>query len=125
MSSLDDLSFSIDDIPPHQRAAFRALVRGLLARLDDDSARYNVYDISSGGCTILNPPKGCAEGRMLLMQLEVRGMPLVSGMETKVVRMKEDGSAACAFVKLTRHQELVLDKLVLEIQKALIAQKKI
>lgn len=125
MSSLDDLSFSIDDVLPHQRTAYRALVRGLLARVDEGKEVYSVTDISAGGCSIQHPPAGFLEGRIMRLQLEVRGVPLLSGVEAKVVRMKDDGSAACAFVALNRQQELALDKLVLEIQKNLISQKKI
>lgn len=125
MSSLDDLSFSIDDVLPHQRNAYRAMVRGLLARVDEGEEVYSVSDISAGGCSIQNPPEGFLGGRIVRLQLEVRGVPLLSGVEAKVVRVKDDGSAACAFVALNRQQELVLDKLVLEIQKSFIAQKKI
>ena len=126
MSGLDDLSFSIGESElPHQRTAYRALVRGLLLKVDDDSGRYNVYDISSSGCSIQNPPEVYDLGRLLTVQLEVRGAPLVRDLSAKVVRVNADGSVACTFVGVTRQQELILDKLVLEVQKLFIAYKKI
>lgn len=125
MTSIDDLSFSIDDAMPHQRTAYRAMVRGLLVSVDDGAERYTISDISACGCSIQNLPASFFEGRIIRLQLEARGVPLVSGVEAKIVRLKDDGSTACAFQSLQRQQELALDKLVLEIQKVLISQKKI
>ena len=124
MSSLDDFSFSIDDNKPHQRGAYRAAVRGLQVTVEGEETPFNVCDISATGCSLQCPQDKFQAGRMLSMRLEARGVIIVRGITAKVVRFCPDGSVACAFQRLNRTQEVAVDKLVLEIQKTLISQKK-
>lgn len=123
MTNFDDLSFSLSETSPLQRSAFRAMVRGLFARLDDGSI-FDVHDISASGCSLAMPLHAYRMGYRFTLDLMAGRSVLVSGLECEVVRLIPNSLAACAFLQVTRHQEIKLDKLVLEIQKRKIAQRK-
>lgn len=122
MSDLDDIQFSLKSSAPVQRGAYRAMVRGLHVRIEDDDAQYPVHDISAVGFSMVSPSPLYEVGRILKVRLEIRNRPIVYGIEAKVVRWIPSGLVACSFHSLTRQQEYALDKLVLEIQKRQIAQ---
>lgn len=119
----DDLSFSLIATNPVQRSAFRAMVRGLFARFEDGSM-YDVHDISACGCSLAMPLHACTIGNVFTLDLMAGNNALVTGLQAKVVRLIPHTLAACAFVEVTRNQEFKLDKLILEIQKRKIAQRK-
>lgn len=123
MTSFDDLNFSLTETSPVQRSAYRAMVRGLFARLDDGSV-YDVHDISAGGCSLAMPLHAYQVGYRFILDLLAGKTVLVTGIEAEVVRLIPNSLAACAFLDITRYQEIKLDKLVLEIQKRKIAQRK-
>lgn len=64
------------------------------------------------------------KGRLLRLDLLIAGRLFLKGMESLVVRAVP-GECACAFQNLTRHQELKLDKLVLEVQKRDITRRRL
>lgn len=124
MSNLDDLSFSLEDDSPVQRSAFRATVSGLQVRLNQGSVLYDVHDISSAGFSMATTLQVYQAGDMLEVDLLAGRKVLLAGMQAQVVRLAPNGIVACAFASMTRYQETKLDKLMLEIQKRKIAQRK-
>lgn len=123
MTDFDDLSFSLTATSPTQRSAFRAMVRGLFARLEDGSM-YDVHDISACGCSLAMPLHAYEVGHVFTLDLMAGKNVLLSGLRVRVVRLIPNALAACAFLDVTRNQEFKLDKLILEIQKRKIAQRK-
>lgn len=121
--AFDDLSFSLVATNPVQRSAFRAMVRGLFARLEE-GAMFDVHDISASGCSLAMPLHAYKIGFVFTFDLMAGRNVLVAGLQAKVVRLIPNSLAACAFLDVTRHQEFKLDKLILEIQKRKIAQRK-
>lgn len=116
--------------PTHHslRGAFRTSLPGLSIRLDCGT-EYAVRDLSSGGIgfvadPILSAEQGLTLGTVQPLTLCVGGKPYIAQLMGKVVRVTADGIVAMAFENLGRAQELRLDKLVLEIQKRLIAKRK-
>lgn len=124
MDELDDLSFSLTETSPVQRSAFRAMVRGLFAHIDN-SALYEVHDISACGCSLAMPLHAYTLNQIINIDLRAGKKLLVAGLKAKIVRLMPNDKVACAFIDLTLQQEFTLDKLILEIQKRKIAQRKI
>lgn len=123
MDDLDDLSFSLTETSPVQRSAFRAMVRGLFAHIDDGS-RYEVNDISACGCSMSMPLHAHTVGHAMRIDLMVGKKVLVAALQSRIVRLMPNDKVACAFDNVTLQQEFTLDKLILEIQKRKIAQRK-
>ncbi len=117
--------FSLGGETPSHRHAYRAHVRGIGVRVDNDPDLYQLADISATGCSFQTPQVICREDDLLVLQLEVRQRPILSGLEARVVRIINDQLVACSFEQLSPKQEYALDKLVLEIQKRAIAMRKI
>lgn len=119
MCQNDDASLPVDRCFACRRRAYRATVRGLQLRVEDDDRLYNVCDISGAGCGLCAPPGTYTYevGRILSVRLEAGGKILLPGLRAKVVRSLPDCMVACSFQELTQRQEYALDKLVLEIQK--------
>lgn len=124
MIYIEEIEFTLDQAETLHRGAYRTRVRGLQARIDDDNMRYDVYDISASGCSMLAPQNAYEIGRILTMTLEIKGTPIVPYLQAKVVRYVSTELVACAFQESTLAQEFALDKLVLEIQKRQIARYK-
>lgn len=124
MSEFEDLSFSLGETSPVQRSAFRAMVRGLFAHIDN-SALYEVHDISAYGCSLAMPLHAYALGHIMNLDLLAGKKVLLTGLQAKIVRLMPNDKVACSFVDITLQQEFTLDKLILEIQKRKIAQRKI
>lgn len=123
MDELDDLTFSLTETSPVQRSAYRAMVRGLFAQIDDGS-RYEVNDISACGCSMSMPLHAYTVGHTMKMDLMVGKKVLVAALQSRIVRLMPNDKVACAFNDVTLHQEFTLDKLILEIQKRKIAQRR-
>lgn len=116
--------------PSHHglRGAFRASLPGLTVRFANGN-EFEVRDLSSGGlgfvCPNGVPPElSLVPGESLTLTLCVGGKPYVSHLLGRVVRISPDGVVAMAYPGLERDQERRLDKLILEIQKRIIAKRK-
>lgn len=120
------LSFEPPADPPGvgRRQAFRAVPPGLTVRQEGTLDSFGVNDISAGGVCIAMPELRFEKGRLLRLDLLIAGRLFLKGMESLVVRAVP-GECACAFQNLTRHQELKLDKLVLEVQKRDITRRRL
>ncbi len=118
--------FSLDEDAQGPRNAYRAMVQGIEARINNAKSTYEVVDISVSGCAIKLPANiNLAEGATFNVQLEVRGRSILTALRVKVIRVTPSGVVACNFINMNERQEYALDKLVLEIQKRLIESQKI
>ena len=107
-----------------RRRAFRAVPPGLTVRVEGTLDSFDVNDISAGGVCMTAPEIRFEKGRNLRLDLLIAGRLFLKGVEALVVRAVP-GECACAFQNLTRHQELKLDKLVLEVQKRDIIRRRL
>lgn len=105
------------------RGAFRASLPGLTVRLPSGE-NLAVKDISAGGISIARPARAPRADAVLAFDLYVGNRLFLEGLKGKLVRMTENGVAAYAFVEVSRAQEYRLDKLILSMQKQVIAARK-
>ena len=120
-SRYDALDFYIAQNSPHQRGSYRVATQGLSLYLDDVAQTFDILDLSSGGCSLHAPAALLAVGRLFNGDLYIGNTSYLVYLELKVTRHIANSSVACAFQTLTRQQEVMLDKLLLEIQKRNIA----
>jgi c-di-GMP-binding flagellar brake protein YcgR len=120
----DDLEFSIKPPEGGQRRAYRTKVPGLKAVIPAKDAQFNVGDLSATGLS-LNAGEGqLEEGESIEMELFLNKKLFLSGIKARVMRILDDGTAGCNFEIMDQRKEERLDKLVLEVQKRLIAMRK-
>lgn len=109
----------------NQRGAFRARIPGLKARIQETGASFDVKDMSATGIALLAGAESrLKEGASMTVDLLIASKPVLIGLKTKVIRRINEAVLACTFVSPDRRQEARLDKLVLEVQKRMIAQRK-
>ncbi|THB68231.1 MAG: PilZ domain-containing protein [Desulfovibrio sp.] len=121
----DSFDFSFPKEPEHKREAFRASLPGLKAKLAGTDREYAVKDISAAGMALHNPSKrGFRAGDVLALEIILNNKTLLTSVAVTVKRVLDNGLVGCSFVGLSPRQEAHLDKLVLEVQKRLIAVKK-
>jgi len=120
-NSYATLDFYIALSAPRERTRYRVTAQGLSLYLDDMAQRFDIRDCSSAGCRLSAPAKLFTVGRIFDGDLHVNNTSYLAGLKIKVVRHIADNSVACVFQALTRRQEIMLDKLLLEIQKHSIA----
>lgn len=125
---MDDWEETLDfSLPGHEefsRRAFRACVPGLDVLLSDRRAIFPVRDVSAVGLAFAASPGLFREGDALSLDLLVSGHLFIAALEARTVRITADGVVGCSFVALDRRQEERLDKLVLEVQKRMVALRK-
>ena len=117
----DALDFYIEQHFKHQRSGYRVAARGLTLYLDDIAQRFDILDLSSNGCRLRASAEPLAAGRILSGDLYIGNAGYLADLAVKVIRHIADNSVACAFQALSRQQEIMLDRLLLEIQKRSIA----
>ena len=120
-SLYDMLDFYIEQHAKHQRGRYRVAVRGLTLYLDDIAQTFDIRDLSSSGCSLRAQAALLAVGRIVNGNLHIGSTGYLMDLTIKVIRHIADDSVACAFQALSRRQEIMLDKLLLEIQKRSIA----
>lgn len=109
----------------NQRGAFRTRIPGLKAKLQETGVSFDVKDLSATGIALLATVESrLKEGATVTADLMIAGKPVLIGLKSKIVRRINQDILACQFVELDRRQEARLDKLVLEFQKRMIAQRK-
>ncbi len=113
--------FSINEDDNINRHSYRAHVYGIEVRVNKGPRCYNLADISVTGCAFRVSNVPWAIGDKLKIQLEVKGRVILSSLDARLVRITPNNTVACSFDRLTEKQEFALDKLVLEIQKRIIA----
>jgi hypothetical protein len=120
---MDDFEFTMDS-QSTQRNAYRTRIPGLEAALVGTSEAYPILDLSATGMSYLDPDKHHGRGETLHLDLTIAKRIFLEDVVAKVMRVGDDGATGVAFDGLTRQKELRLDKLILEAQKRLIAQRK-
>lgn len=106
------------------RSAFRTVIPGLKIVLESGEA-CAVQDISSGGLGFsYQEEHQFAAGTILRISLWVADRLYIEQLQMSVVRYTSAKTVACRFVELSRQQEIRLDKLILEMQKRIIAQRR-
>ena len=116
----DTLDFHIGVNSPLQRGRYRVATRGLSLYLDDVAQAFDIRDLSSSGCNLHAPAGLLAVGRIFDCDLHIGDAAYLTDLKVKVVRHVDNG-VACVFQSLSDTQEIMLDKLLLELQKRGIA----
>ncbi|GFK95694.1 Flagellar brake protein YcgR [Fundidesulfovibrio magnetotacticus] len=119
----NDLMFTYEAEKEANRQTFRARFPDMAAWTLPLEQSFPVHDISAGGVSLDDPGGALAEQAELVLDILLRGRPLIRSLKAQVARRK-DTVAGLKFLDLTRRQEEHLDKLVLEVQKYLIAKQK-
>ena len=120
-SLYDVLDFYIEQHSKHQRGSYRVAVRGLTLYLNDMAQAFDIRDLSSNGCSLRAQAALLAVGRIVNGDLHIGSTGYLMDLTIKVIRHIAHDSVACIFQALSRRQEIMLDKLLLEIQKRSIA----
>ncbi|XPV74994.1 MAG: PilZ domain-containing protein [Desulfovibrio sp.] len=119
------MDISIDVPDKGQRGAFRCRIPGLLVRVRETGKVYHVEDISASGFAFKADIKKFKEDADLTIDLFLSKKPIVAGVVTRVIRLIAPKQlVGCSFDSITQKQEEKLDKLVLEVQKRMIAMRK-
>ncbi|MDR2696533.1 MAG: PilZ domain-containing protein [Deltaproteobacteria bacterium] len=117
----DALDFTIARRSPCRRGRYRVAARGLSMYLNDVAQAFEIGDLSSSGCNLRAPAELLAVGRIFDSGLYIGNTSYLTNIRLKVIRRLAGGGIACVFQSLSRRQEIMLDKLLLEIQKRSIA----
>ncbi|MGE4556998.1 MAG: PilZ domain-containing protein [Desulfovibrionaceae bacterium] len=119
-----DFDIKIGGEDDHLRKAFRTQVPGLMARIEGRKKPFQVKDLSSGGFAFLDEGKTFKEGETHRVDLLLKTKLFLGGLTARVMRVLDNGIIGCNLEDLDKRQEARLDKLVLEVQKRLIAQRR-
>ncbi|NDV18732.1 PilZ domain-containing protein [Pseudodesulfovibrio sp. JC047] len=119
-----DFEISIPEDQDRLRKAFRTKVPGLTARFPEQNYVLDVMDLSATGCAVLDPEKRFSEKQVLEVELLINKKFFLRGVSSSVMRVLDNGIVGLNFVDLERQKQIKLDKLVLEVQKRLIALRK-
>ena len=120
--SCDDvLDFSLTPHTKHPRDSFRVAPHGLTLYLEDVAQSFDIRDLSASGCSLHAPAGLLTVGRIISGDLHIGDARYINALTLKVVRHITDTSVACVFQTLSRRQGIMLDRLLLEIQKRSIA----
>lgn len=107
-----------------QRRAFRAKIPGLTVYVPAKGKSYSVMDLSAMGLAYMDETKDFAEGQVVEFDLLINKKVFLNGLTVKVMRVLDKGLIGCNFEGVSPRKEAKLDKLVLEVQKRMIALKK-
>ena len=116
-SRYDALDFYIKQYSQHPRGSYRVATHGLTLYLDDVAQTFDIRDLSASGCSLHAPAELLAVGRIFNSDLHIGNTRYIADITLKVIRHIANNSVACVFQTLIRQQEIMLDKLLLEIQK--------
>lgn len=119
-----DFKISIPSEDERMRQAYRTRVPGFLACFVKPEACCPVKDLSATGFAIVDDQQHFAEGRQYEVQLKIKEKVFLDELKVQAMRVMENGLVGFNFQELDRRKQIKLDKLVLEVQKRLIAHKK-
>lgn len=85
---------------------------------------FDVADLSAMGLAFMDSAKGFTEGQVIEFDLLINKKVFLNKLTAKVMRVLDKGIIGCNFEGVDHRKEVKLDKLVLEVQKRLIAIKK-
>ena len=107
-----------------KRRVYRVLAPGLNVRFSDLDSVFSIVDLSAGGMSIRLPNEHPFEiGREGTVTFQIKNKLIVPPVKAKTLRLDRDKNiAAFEFIDLDERQVLMLDKLVLALQKHHIKQ---
>ncbi|HEU6437008.1 MAG TPA: PilZ domain-containing protein [Nitratidesulfovibrio sp.] len=120
----DDFNFTLPSDIEGERRAYRTSVPGLAASVAGKDGTFPVENVSAVGIAMHAPGHAFAEGEDLRLDLLILGRPYITALPARVVRLEGAALVGCEFTAPDFWQEARLDKLVLEVQKRMIAQRK-
>ncbi len=123
---MSEFDFDVDfpEAQGHSRQAYRLSIPGLEIFVRGRAVFLPVKDISATGMGIVDRARRLHEGDLFDFDLLLLRKPLLSGLKGRVMRFLPDGLAGCVYENLDPEAEAKLDKLILEVQKRLIARKR-
>lgn len=122
---IDDYSFSLGkNGNGGQRRAFRTKIPGLEVVLRATDRRFVALDLSAMGLAFKDETKGFTEGEQLEFDLLLNKKLFLPEMKARVMRVLDNGIIGVNFEANDYRKEARLDKLVLEVQKRMIALRK-
>lgn len=122
---MDDFKFSLPGLDQEKRNAFRATIPGLEAYVRERRKYYVIHDLSATGMGIkVDPGQGFKEGMSFDCDLYLNKRLYLGGLRATIMRITSKMIAGCEFAVMDTRKEARLDKLVLEVQKRLIALRK-
>ena len=119
-----DFELIVPDENGQFRKAFRTKVPGLSVRFPALDRVMDVMDLSATGFAVLDSEKGFKENQSYETELLIKDKLFLRGVNAVVMRVLDNGIIGMNFVDLDRQKQIKLDKLVLEVQKRLIALRK-
>ena len=120
---MHEISFTMPD-SDEKRRAFRARAYGVAVVFEEQNVTCDISDVSVTGFAIKNESMSLKENYDYTISILVAGKIYLSGLTCRVVRKLDSGLIGCDFRSLDRRQEARLDRLVLELQKRMIAKKR-
>lgn len=118
-----DFNVSLPDAEEKLRKAFRTRVPGLTARFLELDVTLPVKDLSATGFAV-EGEAGMTEGSEHTIDLLLNDKLFLGDIRSTVIRTMDNGIVGLNFGTLDRRKQQRLDKLVLEVQKRLIALRK-
>ena len=119
-----DFDLHLPEEEERLRKAFRTKVPGLAARFPGLGTALEVADLSATGFAVMDPARRFKEKDTLDVELRIKDKLFLGGAKAMVMRTLDSGIVGLNFVDLERQKQIKLDKLVLEVQKRLIALRK-
>ncbi len=122
---MDDFDFQLPGLEGHKRKAFRAAIRGLEAYIHERQRYYEIKDLSATGVGLCVAPGDVFKpGETFSFDLLLHKKIYLAGLQAKVMRVADQKTIGCSYLEMEPRKEALLDKLVLEVQKRLIALRK-
>jgi hypothetical protein len=119
-----DFNIQLPDDEERLRKAFRTKVPGLTVRFPGLDLVHDVADLSATGFAVIDKSGRFIEKESFEVELLIKNRLFISGAKAMCMRAHENGIVGLNFVDLDRQKQIKLDKLVLEVQKRLIALRK-
>jgi hypothetical protein len=121
---VDEFTITYPELEARQRQAYRTNIPGLEALIKSPRVLLPVKDFSASGLALVDAEARLGQGDKFEFDLLLNKKLLIPGLTAKTMRVLEHGLVGCSFVDLDLRKEAKLDKLVLEVQKRIIALKK-
>ncbi|WP_319584018.1 PilZ domain-containing protein [uncultured Pseudodesulfovibrio sp.] len=119
-----DFNIQLPDDEERLRKAFRTKVPGLTVRFPGLGIVHAVSDLSATGFAVIDKSGRFTEKETFDVELLIKDRLFLAGATAKCMRAHDNGVVGLNFVDLDRQRQMKLDKLVLEVQKRLIALRK-
>ena len=119
-----DFDINMPEEEERLRKAFRTKVPGLSVRFPGKNRVLDVMDLSATGFAVLAEDRPFKEGETVDAELLIKSKLFISGVKALSMRVLDNGIVGFNFVDLERQKQIKLDKLVLEVQKRIIALRK-